>query len=107
MAASAWNFGPADDESRPVAWIADEFAQRWGTGARWERDGRETVHEATFLKLDSSRARAQLGWRPRIHLEAALQSVVDWHKAHLAGKDMHELTLKQIAAYAAGRPGLA
>lgn len=39
------------------------MADRWGGHATWriERDG---PHEATMLKLDCSRARNRLGWRP-------------------------------------------
>ena len=54
--AQAWNFGPADEEARSVAWIADAAARHWGGGARWERDPGEHPHESRLLRLDS-------GWR--------------------------------------------
>jgi nucleoside-diphosphate-sugar epimerase len=56
-------------------------------------------HEAQTLRLDSSRAREQLGWRPLWDLERALESIVDWYRAFASGEDMRETTLAQIRAY--------
>ena len=63
-------------------------------------------HEARYLKLDSSQARARLGWRPGLDLEATLQSIVDWYRELREGADMRALTLGQIEAfqYAAASP---
>jgi len=64
-AARAWNFGPWDEGARPVNWIADKMADMWGDDARWELFGdADQPHEATYLKLDISRARTYLDWRP-------------------------------------------
>ncbi len=94
-----WNFGPAERDARPVQWIVERMATRWG-GADWrvERDG---PHEANMLKLDCSKARNRLGWRPRLDLETTIDWVIDWYRGHLDGADMRELTLKQIEAYEA------
>ena len=97
--ASAYNFGPFDDDVKPVGWIADRLTTCWGEGARWVHQGGDNVHEATYLKLDASRARAELGWRPRLHLAQALEWLTAWYKAHQRGADMQQVTLEQIAAY--------
>ena len=57
------------------------------------------MHEAGYLKLDASRARAELGWQPRLRLETALAWLVEWYKAQAAGADVPQLTLEQIARY--------
>ncbi|MEN7430010.1 CDP-glucose 4,6-dehydratase [Chromobacterium sp. TRC.1.1.SA] len=101
-AASAWNFGPADDSNRPVAWIADTLARQWGGDAGWHRDGGGHPHEAQTLRLDSAKARQRLGWTPRWSLEQALSATLDWHRAWLRGEDMQAFTLEQISAYARG-----
>ena len=98
-AASAWNFGPADDSNRPVSWIADTLAGQWGGGAGWHRDGADHPHEAGILRLDSAKARQRLGWAPRWGLEEALSATLDWHRAWLRGADMRAFTIEQIAAY--------
>lgn len=98
-AASAWNFGPAEDSNQPVSWVADRVAGLWAGQAVWHQDGSEHPHEAQVLRLDSSRARTALGWKPRWALETALSATLDWHRAWRCGADMHEFTQGQIAAY--------
>lgn len=97
--ADAWNFGPWDDDAWPVGRIATEMAHRWGNGASWMTDESETVHEAGYLKLDSSKARSELHWSPRLRLKSALEWLVDWYQAWQGGTDMHEFTLDQIVQY--------
>lgn len=97
--ATAYNFGPADDDAQTVEWIAKRIRKAWGPGASWFADSDPGVHEARYLKLDASRARAELGWYPQLRLGDALDSLVGWYKAHAAGADMQAVTLEKIAAY--------
>lgn len=97
--AEAWNFGPNDDDARPVAWIVEYLATRWGEGARWELDSGRHPHEAHYLKLDCSKAKNLLGWFPRLNLATALDWVVEWYRGHQRGEDMRRLTESQIARY--------
>jgi CDP-glucose 4,6-dehydratase len=99
--ATAYNFGPADDDARSVEWVVSRMVEMWGDGARWVRDAEPGVHEARYLKLDASRARAELGWAPRLRLADALDWLVAWYRAHAAGADMQAFTLGQIASYEA------
>lgn len=98
---SAWNFGPFDDDAWPVARIAESMARRWGNGVSWIVDDASSIHEAGSLKLDASKARAELGWHPQLRLNTALEWVVDWYKTWNAGSDMQAFTLGQIAGYKA------
>jgi CDP-glucose 4,6-dehydratase len=97
--AAAWNFGPFDDDVWPVDRIAETMAKRWGNGASWIADAAPSVHEAGALKLDASKARAELGWRPQLRLNTALEWAVDWYQAWNAGSEMQAFTLKQIEQY--------
>jgi CDP-glucose 4,6-dehydratase len=97
--ASAWNFGPAAGDARPVSWVASEMAKRWGSGARWERDGTSHVAEAAILVLDSAKARSKLDWRPVLGLAEALDWVVEWHKAASDPGRTRAITLEQIQRY--------
>jgi len=99
--ATAYNFGPGDDDARPVDWIAEHMSKTWGNGASWFLDLDPSVHEAGYLKLDASRAKADLGWTPHLRLETALDWLVQWYKAQAAGAEMHTFTLSQIDAYEA------
>ncbi len=98
--AEAWNFGPREDDARPVQWIVERMIGEWGEGATWVKDAGFHPHEARFLKLDIAKAREQLGWQPRWPLERTLQSIVAWHKDWLGGGDMRARCLSEIAEYA-------
>jgi CDP-glucose 4,6-dehydratase len=97
--ATAYNFGPTEEDAKPVSWIAEQMAQFWGNGASWILDDAESPHEAGYLKLDASRARADLGWAPRLSLKEALELLVKWYRAWQAGEDMQKVTLAQIDLY--------
>jgi CDP-glucose 4,6-dehydratase len=100
-----WNFGPHTDGEVSVAELADALVRFWGEGSRWERDGGEQPHEANYLRLDCSKARILLGWRPLVDFEGALRFTVDWYRAHQRGDDMRRISLEQIALItAAMRP---
>ena len=96
--ATAFNFGPADDDTKPVSWVVERMLERWG-GGEWVRPDRAQPHEATLLRLDCSKARAELGWRPRFRLQDALDKVVEWHKSVTGGGDARAISLAQIDDY--------
>ncbi len=97
--AEGWNFGPGDEDAKPVQWIVEQLTQQWGDGASWQLDDGEHPHEAHYLKLDCSKARMRLGWQPRWHLEDTLEMIVAWQQAWLEKQDMRSFTLKQIEQY--------
>ncbi|OYY07911.1 MAG: CDP-glucose 4,6-dehydratase, partial [Polynucleobacter sp. 35-46-11] len=96
--AEAWNFGPADEDARNVAWIVEQLVASI-PGAIWQRDETPQPHEANYLKLDSSKARANLNWQSRWNLKTALDAIVSWHECWHQGKNMHDFTLDQIKKY--------
>lgn len=97
--AEGWNFGPNDEDAKPVEWIVDHLAQKWGGGASWELDQGANPHEAHYLKLDCSKARARLNWKPVWSLEASLNQIVDWNRSFRDASDMREVCIQQINAY--------
>jgi len=99
ISAEAWNFGPRDEDARPVQWIVERLCALWGDGAVWRHDERTQPHEARYLKLDISKARAGLGWQPRWSLGEALGRIVSWHRAWAADDDMAARCRAEIADY--------
>lgn len=97
--ATAFNFGPLDSDIWPVDRIATRLANGWGEGAAWIQDVSANPHESRILRVDSSRARIDLGWRPRLNTEAALDWTLEWYRARADGADMRKTTLTQIDAY--------
>jgi CDP-glucose 4,6-dehydratase len=97
--AAAWNFGPADADHRPVRWLVDQLARRWGADAAWRADRAPRPHEAQLLRLDCAQAMKRLRWRPRLDLHRTLDWVVEWHRRCERGEDPRAVTLEQIARF--------
>jgi CDP-glucose 4,6-dehydratase len=97
--AEGWNFGPRDEDARPVQWIVERLCATWGQDASWALQPGEHPHEAGYLKLDISKARQRLHWSPRWTLDTALSRITEWHQAWLAGSDMRTYCLQQISQY--------
>lgn len=98
--AQGWNFGPGDGDARPVAWIVEQLSAGWDAALRWEIDPGPHPHEAHWLKLDSSLARARLDWAPSWELADGLDRTIAWYRAYRDGADVRELTLAQIRDFA-------
>ncbi len=97
--AEAWNFGPDDSDAKSVAWITKRFSELWGNDFSYIIDKDPQPHEASYLKLDCSKAKADLGWNPKWHLEKAMEATSEWYKTWLAGKDIRSFTESQIDYY--------
>jgi CDP-glucose 4,6-dehydratase len=77
------------------------MAELWGNRADWRIAHGEHPHEASYLKLDISKASSRLNWHPRLHLNDALELIIEWSKQRRAGADMRQVTLDQIQTYQA------
>jgi CDP-glucose 4,6-dehydratase len=100
--AQAWNFGPADIDEKPVKWLVERLCSRWGRNASYKAEEGAQLHEAHYLRLDSSKARMELGWRPCWNLEKAVDSIAEWTLAYEQRQDVKTVCLKQIADYMRG-----
>ena len=99
--AEGWNFGPNDEDARPVSWITEQLTRLWGDGASWQLDTKVNPHEATYLKLDCSKAKSRLKWQPKLDLGMTLEWIVEWYQAYMSEQDMQKVTSAQIQRYAA------
>jgi CDP-glucose 4,6-dehydratase len=77
----AYNFGPDDESCVTTGTLADIFCAAWGGGASWTAGNNSGPHEANFLKLDCSKAKSVLGWKPCWNIRAAVEKVVEFAKA--------------------------
>lgn len=96
--AEGWNFGPHDDDAKPVKWILNHMVSCW-EGSSWVLDRNSHPHEAGYLKLDISKAKARLGWQPTWRLDRTLAKIIEWHQAWLAKKNMQTACLNEINEY--------
>ena len=97
--AQGWNFGPDDNDAQNVGWITKTICDLWGDGASFTIDTNPQPHEANYLKLDCSKAKAELGWVPKWNIETTLKSIVNWNKAYLKNEDIRKVTESQIKDY--------
>lgn len=105
--AGAWNFGPELESTVNVRELMQMVRTAWGQGAPEVRFPEQqtgtssALHEAGILRLDSTKARTRLGWRPQLRLAEAIGMTIDWYKAHALGDDMSDCTEQQLAGYSA------
>lgn len=97
--ASAWNFGPRDEDSNEVSFILERIGHMWDEDVEWQIADGEHLHETSILKLDSTKANHELGWRPKLNLESALKLTADWYLDYRNNADLREVTRKQIEFY--------
>ncbi|MBT8763354.1 CDP-glucose 4,6-dehydratase [Desulfohalobiaceae bacterium Ax17] len=102
----AWNYGPFDDDAKQVEWLVQRICDKWGDSAGYEVTHGNHSHEAHYLKLDCSKAKAVLDWHPCWRLETAIDKVMEWYKAYGAGENiegLRNICFQQIEEYLALR----
>ena len=97
--AQGWNFGPFDQDSKTVEWVVNRLCEKWNKSVGYEVAKGSQPHEANYLKLDCSKAMAELGWRPKWDIERALEKVIEWTKAYQDGKIIRDVCHRQIEEY--------
>ena len=95
----AWNFGPSYEDCRQVEWVASKMCELWGEDASWRSVLDAKLHEASTLKLDTSLANVELGWKPVLNLEQGLILLVEWTKGYLESKNAYDFSMLQIQNY--------
>ncbi|SHK36870.1 CDP-glucose 4,6-dehydratase [Desulfatibacillum alkenivorans DSM 16219] len=101
--AGAWNFGPSLEDCQPVAWILDRFLDAMGHEPGWTGSEGDHPKESIFLRLDSSKAKLDLGWTPRLDISQSLRLTAEWYANFLAGDQSPlDYTIKQIREYVQG-----
>lgn len=95
----SWNFGPVESETLSVSAVLERLRELWGPDVLWRLDDGPHPHEARCLKLDCTKAKAELGWEPQWNLNSALEATVHWYKAQQLHQDVRAVTLDQIRSY--------
>jgi len=94
-----WNFGPSDEDAKPVEWIVKRMCELWDKSAHYDIDPSDHPHEAQYLKLDCSKSRTRLDWQPKWNLNKALASILEWLAVYSSGGDLSTCCLDQIEEF--------
>lgn len=98
--AGSYNFGSDDESCVTTGELATLFCGAWGNGASWKNVSETNApHEANFLKLDCSKSKSVLGWKPQWKIKIAMEKIVEWEKAVQNGISAAEVTDEQIKEY--------
>ncbi len=94
-----WNFGPSDSDNISVSDIVKIIVKIWDEKVEWKIDESKKKHEANILKLNCTKSRSRLNWKPKWNAERAIESTISWYKALASGKDMYKFSIAQIEEY--------
>lgn len=101
--AGSYNIGPEERDCVSTGHLADLFCEKWqkisGESVSWKNEYDGGPHEASFLKLDCSKIKAQLGWRPVWNIDMAVEKTVEWFYEYISGKNVTSITVQQIKDY--------
>ena len=92
--AGYYNVGPDERDCITTGELVDCFCENWGSGIKWINKNDGGPHEANYLKLDCSKIKSALGWRPRWTVQIAVKNIVEWTKVYFDGGNI-ELCMKQ------------
>lgn len=96
----SYNFGPNDESCITTGELATLFCDLWGDKAGWNTEQKKDApHEASFLKLDNAKAKAELGWAPKWNIRTAIAKTVEWEKHVQRGISVAKVTDEQIKDY--------
>ncbi|WP_437565890.1 CDP-glucose 4,6-dehydratase [Sorangium sp. So ce542] len=100
----AWNFGPDDAEPTTVHRLAEAIVRALGRGSLdlAEPSDGERLHEAGALRLDCSKARSRLGWRPLLDTDRAIQLTSAWYARYLEDRGRARSLVDEQLRFAAG-----
>ncbi|WP_392439145.1 CDP-glucose 4,6-dehydratase [Cloacibacillus evryensis] len=97
--ADYYNVGPDDTDCVTTGDLTQIFCDVWGEGMTWENRYSGGPHEANFLKLDCSKIKSQISWKPKWHIKTAIEKTCEWTKAWISNKDIHNIMDRQIDDY--------
>ncbi|MNW26107.1 CDP-glucose 4,6-dehydratase [compost metagenome] len=96
----SYNFGPSDDNCLTTGELVGQFCHYWGNDLTWFTQNNSVHHEATYLKIDSTKARTILDWKQQWGISEAVDHTVNWYKHFLnEGNTIAAFTDTQISDF--------
>lgn len=97
--AGSYNFGPDESDCITTKKLVDTFCKMWGRSVSWKSSQEVGPHESMTLKLDCSKAKSVLDWKPLYTIDSAVKMTVEWYQMFSNGSECKSITNKQISEY--------
>lgn len=101
--AGSYNVGPDDTDCLTTGDLVTLFCRKWnqstGSSIQWINQYDGGPHEANFLKLDCSKLKSTLNWKPVWNVETAMEKIVEWSKIYFENGDAAGCMQKQIKEF--------
>ena len=95
----AWNFGPEKKDIIPVEQIIKIFIRKLKKG-EYIIEENAIKHEDKVLRLDISKAKKELGWKPKYDIKQAVEETAVWYETYYRQKrKIKTITTDQIKKY--------
>ena len=96
----SWNFGPKDSTSEiSVKKLTEFFIEKWGNNIIEIEIENNSIKEAKYLKIDSSKSNNELRWSQKIDIESSISNIIDWEKKYDIGNNMLDVATRKIKQY--------
>lgn len=103
--AGSYNVGPEEEDCFTTGKLVDLFCDKWmkrtGNKPVWVNQYDGGPHEAGCLKLDCSRLKSALAWKPLWHMEETMEKLVEWYHVYLTCGKIEECMKKQVHEFLA------
>ncbi len=77
-----YNVGPDYSDCVTTGELVDIFCRYWGENLNWVNKLDNGPHESNFLKLDTSKIKENLNWKPKWNINKAIEKTVEWTKVY-------------------------
>ncbi len=98
--ADSYNVGPDDNDCWTTGELVTLFCNKWkniiGADVKWVNKHDGGPHEANFLKLDCTKLKNTLNWKPHWNVDTTMEKIVEWTRDFLEGKDISTCMERQI-----------
>lgn len=95
--ADCYNIGPAESDCINTLKLVEIFCNIWGEGSNFKiTENSFSKHESNFLKLDCSKLKAKLDWKPKYDIKESVKKTIEWHQAYYDNQDTLAIMENQI-----------
>lgn len=98
--AGFYNIGPDDCDCITTGELVELFCRCWGNNVTWTSNTEQNApHEANYLKLDCSKIKSRLQWKPKWHIDECMELVCRFSRIWLEKGDIPAEMDREIDKY--------